>query len=146
MKHHVVISNRVSLYSSTVLVPKELLNEIKRIELKYRNLRNFLHWAVKSRHWLLGIKPRGKTGKILYQEKGQNLQRKDFRPFDGDWERFRLIAHTQRVSMTRLFMLLVLYWDGVIVGKPTVTQKITLFQSLVESNNYIYLKINRFIL
>ncbi|MCE9499359.1 MAG: DUF1564 domain-containing protein [Leptospira sp.] len=47
--------------------------------------------------------------KISYQEKGRDLVRKNFRPFNSDWIEFGILADYIGVSKTELFtMLLVL--------------------------------------
>ena len=69
MKQLIKLSNELSKYSSTLLIPKKDLNKIVYLTNKYGSIRNFMHKAILSKHWLLGIKARNSNGKKLYQEK-----------------------------------------------------------------------------
>ena len=146
MKASIEFANKIAKYPSSLLVPEKVLSQSRLIEKRFGGFRNFLKHAVVSKHWIYGLLPRLDEARILYQEKGQNLKKIGFRPYDGDWERFRLLAMKQRVSMTRLFILLVLYWDSDSGGVPTKPPVIVIKQSLATTNSFIYLRINRLII
>ena len=146
MKHEIKIKNRIARYSSTILLPSSGVHDLNRILIRFGTVRNFLHQIVMSEHWLFNIKPRETDGKTLYQKKGQALKRLDFRPYEEDWERFRLLAMMQKVSMSRLFIILLLFWDYESVEVPTIPPKKILMLSLESENNYINITLKRFLL
>ena len=148
MKHIIQVANKISANSSSFLVPSIYRSNMRFLFKKYGNLRNFLRHATFHSHWIFALKPRDFTGKTLYQEKGQNLIKYNFRPYDKDWERFRLLAMTQRISMTRLFVLLLLYLDSInMIGVPTqIPEKIQLFQTIIPNTNNFLIKIKRLLL
>jgi len=146
MKQSIHLREKLSKYPSTLLIPQKELKKLDSVIRKYGSARNFVHKAVLSKHWLLAIQARKESSMTLYQEKGQDLHRFDFRPYEKDWERFRMLAMNQRVSMTRLFVLLLVYWDGEVVGVPTDSQIIILNQRLFKHENQIFLRLNRLII
>ena len=88
-------------------------------------------------------------GKICYQPEYMKLHRKDFFPNLEDWEKFRTCANLQRISMTFLFVLILMDWGGFEsdgTGVPTISEKILLFQSLKIDEIFTYLKIKRLLL
>ena len=48
--------------------------------------------------------------KTEYQEKGQNLVKVKFRPWDEDWLRMKMIAASKGISMTLMFVIMMI-WD-----------------------------------
>ena len=44
--------------------------------------------------------------KLKYQEKDQEFERADFRPFSGDWIELRILASMHGMTMTRFFVTL----------------------------------------
>jgi len=146
MKQLIHLQQRIAKTSSSILVPERLMKKMQKYLYKFGSLRNFLRHTTISRHWLFAAQARKDTGKILYQDKGQKLIRFDFRPFEDDWERFRLLAMNRRISMAMLFSILLAYFDDEGGGVPTTPQKILLLQSLIPYQGHTYIRLHRLII
>jgi len=143
MTHQVVFQNRISIYPSTVLIPLALEKNLKYMRKKYGSIRGILRMAVSRNFRFYSRSPRNGTAKIKYQEKGQELIRLNFRPYDEDWEKFRMFAMEQRISITRLFSILLGNWKNDISGVPTDFNYFSRIVSLTINFQYSYLKFSR---
>ena len=82
-----------------------------------------------------------KRGRIKYQDKGLSLKKYDFRPYESDWEKLRLVAWKYRVSMMKILMQMILDWgeDGVVA--TTRIKKMTLNIQIISSKRRIYISV-----
>ena len=73
--------------SCTVLIPKEYWEELHLKIKNYGSLKNYFAYLLAKYEIYLksGIVPYSSRLKTEYQEKGQNLIRKDFEPTKKDW-------------------------------------------------------------
>ncbi len=94
--------------SCTLLIPEEYWEELHlKIETK-GNLKNYFSHLLKKYEIYLksGIVPYSIRLKTEYQEKGQNLIRKDFEPYKRDWFVMKLYRSAFNFSINKLFVLL----------------------------------------
>jgi len=145
MRNTIIITNKISSSPSTVLVPENLAVNLKFIKKRFGSVRIFLKTIVHSDISFFRIKARACSAKIYYQHKELDLLRYNFRPFDADWERFRLLAMTSRISMTKLFVYCLENWELFVQnsGVPTKPITITLKQPQYHTSHYTYLEILR---
>lgn len=144
MKHKVCIVNGKSSTPSTLLIPEKMLTLLSEKKSQFKDISSLFHFMVNSRHLVYKRRPRPLTGKISYQPVGMNLQRIDFFPDNEDWERFRLFSYLQRVSMTMLFVMLLLAWDKFEVDRkrvPRIPEKNQLKISLTIYETFTYLEL-----
>lgn len=77
-----------------------------------KRYRNVVLWKVFAK---------SKSVKTLYQEEGQNLIKKNFRPSNDDWIEFGLLASWLGISRTALFTLFLVLdlagWDEILPEK-----------------------------
>lgn len=142
MKHKVCIANGKSPTPSTLLIPEKMLSLFFEKKKQYKEIANLFHFMVNTRHPVYKRRPQPLTGKISYQPEGMNLQRIDFFPNSEDWERFRTFSYLQRVSMTMLFVMLLLAWDKFEVDRfivPRIPDKNQLKISLTFHEIFTYL-------
>ena len=145
MRHFILINKFIAPFPSAALVPRHKLGSVKLIRRKFGNFRNFLNFAIEN------LKPsiiaRNNSGKIFYQEKGLDLKRYPFRPFEKDWERLRMIAMANRISMTKLINLLIIAWENENSGEvSTKPRKIIISQAISFYQNFTFIKIKRLLL
>ena len=136
--------NKITKSPSTFLIPYKYMRKIKFIELRFGNLRNYLKFILKNDHSIKNCFAQCRKTKILYQDKDLMLIRKNFRPFDSDWEKLRIYANGFRISMSLLFVML-LGMDSS-EGVPTKSPQIILKQSLTQTHLHIYIKFRHIIL
>ena len=146
MNSKILIRRQVSVYTSSVLIPKELEYLLLRKIKSYGSIRSVLHFLIKSGNSILdNIKLRKNTGKILYQAQGMSLVRYDFRPYASDWEYLRLLALNKRISMTRLFtiMLVILCEKENNNTVPTYPEEFTLIQNITATAQLVRLNLDQ---
>lgn len=129
VKNSFVISIQFGKYPSTLLIPGKLgFLFYSKLE-EFGNMKLYLCYLVErysKRIQALDIKKISSYTR-KYQEKGQNLNRYNFRPRQSDWTKLRFLASMWGVSMASMFVMLMLldYEDGepnqryVDVGVPT---------------------------
>jgi len=135
MRNRILLTNGQSLNDSTLLIPAHLRELFDRKVNVYGGVCKMFNFVVNSRHPILNIRPAPDTGKTCYSPSGQNLQRVNFRPRNEDWERFRIIANSRRVSMSFLFVMLLMNWEEFETcdsGVPALPTKIALLISLTR--------------
>lgn len=133
MKNRIILLNGQGVTDSTLLIPEHFQDFFKNKVLKFGNVCKLFQFMVNSRHPALNIPPAPTIGKTCYSPIGQNLQKVNFRPRNEDWERFRVIANSRRISMTFLFVILLMNWDlfdSEDSGVPALPKKISLLISL----------------
>lgn len=139
-----------SLYSSsTLLIPDFLLKSFNEKKEKYGSIKALFQYVVSHKHRVYNKKSMSHEGKTCYQPENLQLHRKDFFPNLEDWEKFRTYANLQRISMTFLFVLILMDWKGFesdSMGVPSIPEKIQLFQSLIITEIFTYLEIKRILL
>lgn len=139
-----------SFYSpSTLLIPEFLLDSFNEKKKKFGNIKALFEYVVKHKHRVYYKKSMSNEGKTCYQPENLKLHRKNFFPNLEDWEKFRMYAHLQRISMTFLFVLILMDWEGFereSIGVPKIPEKIQLFQSLTITEIFTFLEIKRFLL
>ncbi len=94
--------------SCTLLIPEEYWEELHfKIE-SQGSLKNYFSHLLKKYEIYLksGIVPYSNRLKTEYQEKGQNLIRKDFEPYKKDWFVMKLYRAAFNFSINKLFVLL----------------------------------------
>lgn len=145
MKHNICILNGESLTPSTLLIPKALLPLFRQKERKFKSVRNLFHFVVNTGHSVYNRRPNPLTGKISYQPEGMNLQKINFFPNNEDWERFRTFSYLQRVSMTSLFVMLLVEWGKFETSArvPMIPEKVKLILSLNITKIFTYLELQR---
>jgi len=133
MKNRIILTNGQGLYDSTLLIPVNNKDFFDKKVKKFGGVCKLFKFMVNSRHPVMNYRPAPSTGKTCYAPEGQDLQKVNFRPRNEDWERFRIIAHSQRISMTYLFWILLMSWDEFATGDsrvPALPDKIALLISL----------------
>ena len=116
---------------------------------KFGSIAALFNYVVNHKHRAYYAKSVSHRGRIAYQPERLGLQRRDFFPNTEDWEKFRTYAYLKRVSITFLFVMILMDWEGFErdeVGVPSIPEKIILFQSLTISEAMTYLEIHRIIL
>ena len=139
-----------SFYSpSTLLIPDYLLDFYNLKKKKFGSLKSMFQYIVNNKHRVYNNKSISRGGKICYQPPNMKLHRKDFFPNNEDWEKFRTYANLQRISITFLFTMILMDWEGFkeeVLGVPRIPEKINLIQSLTITEIFTYLEIQRLIL
>jgi len=139
MKHKIIFLNGHGLYDSTLLIPKHYKDFFHQKVKEFGGVSKLFNFMVNCRHPFFDYRPLSDTGKTSYCPVGQNLQRVNFRPRNEDWEKFRIIAFGRRISMSFLFVLLLMNWDAfetVDSRVPVPHNKITLLTSLSTGPAY----------
>lgn len=135
--------------SSTLLIPDFLLKSFNEKKRKFGSTKILFQFVVNHRHRVYNKKSMSREGKTCYQPENLKLHRKDFYPNNEDWEKFRTYAHLQRISMTFLFVLILMDWEGFTnqkTGVPILPEKIQLIQSLTITEIFTYLEIKHLLL
>ena len=123
-------------WNSTILVPKILCSIYYKLEKRHGDTREILAYLLRKYQTDQTIIFRNNdiAACLSYQEKGLNLRRIHFRPYETDWIKLRLMAFSLNMSMCALFvMLLQLEMAGLLcqnVGTPTTHSQFTLTQTL----------------
>ena len=145
MKQNIRIFNGYSsITSSTLLIPEFLLEKFQQKRKKFGSLKAMFHYIVNSKHPVFLRKTMSQEGKIVYQTSGLGLRRINFFPDINDWEKFRTYAGWQRVSMTFLFVLILMNWesfDKESFRVPSIPEKILLITSLTMDEPFTFLEI-----
>lgn len=102
----------IELYSqnrtqSTLLIPNRLLNDfLEKTEPTGREI--YFHFLLKRYSPLImsGAFGKRKTVKIRFQNQGEDLIRKNFRPDNADWAQCQLMSDYLGISMTGVFTML----------------------------------------
>ena len=145
MKLNIIITKIIAPYPSAVLVPLHKKHLVGLIRKRFGNLRNFLGFSIENLNPV--VIARKNTGKIFYQDKGLDLVRFDFRPFEKDWERLRMIAMSNRISMSKLIVLMILAWENESsVEVTTIPQKIIISQAVNFNQKATFILIKRLLL
>ena len=132
MKHRIILNSGQALYDSTLLIPSHYKDFFYTQVRKFGGVCKLFKFMVNSKHPLLNLRPTTETGKTTYAPKGQNLQKVNFRPRNEDWERLRIIAYSRRISITFLFVLLLMDWGAFETDEsrvPVLPNKIALLIS-----------------
>ena len=135
--------------SATLLIPEFLLERFNKKRNEFGSIKSLFQYVVNRKHRAYSYRPVTSSGRTTYQSEGSRLYRRDFFPNNEDWEKFRLYANARRVSMTLLFVIILLDWEGFeeeVPGVPSIPQQIQLSQSLTISEILIYLQIEHLIL
>ena len=149
MEQKIAVYTGASSYTpSTLLIPGFLMNFLDKKRKEFGGLSRLFHFIVNTRFAIYNRKSSSRSGRVVYQPPGLGLCRKDFFPENEDWEKFRTFAHSQRISMTFLFVLILLDWmegredpqRGKKFGVPSAHQKIILIQTLNFDNKPCYLE------
>lgn len=144
MRHEICIASGISATPSTLLIPEGLLSFFLEKKHQFGGTASLFHFVVNTKHPFYKRRPKPLTGKISYQSEGMNLRRVDFFPNNEDWEKFRTFSYLQRVSMTLLFVMLLLGWDKFEFNFPIVPkipEKIHLKTSLTITETFTYLEL-----
>ncbi|MCE9499958.1 MAG: DUF1564 domain-containing protein [Leptospira sp.] len=91
---------------STLLIPERFIGDfISKTDSSGREM--YFHFLLKRYAPLVmaGVFGQRKKVKTCFQEKGNNLIRKNFRPFNPDWIEFGMLADYLGVSRTDLFTM-----------------------------------------
>ena len=109
MKTTLLCPDFIAESPSTLLIPG-LLHPffLKRID--QFSCRNYLHILLGKYGYKINKKTR--SYKTEYQLEGLELKRENFRPWDDDWLRMKLIAGANGISMTMLFVIMMV-WDKI---------------------------------
>lgn len=96
------------LNTSTLLIPKYLYVKFLTKISEHKGCREYFNHLLN--HCFTGsleyhLQTRVRTE---YQFKGQNLQKYNFRPYDEDWLHLKLLANAMGISMTSLFVLMMI--------------------------------------
>lgn len=127
MKAQLTVNNNKTSVS-TLLIPKNLLNKYNQKLRKYRTVRSVLKKLLGSCKSIQGRALGIKTG---YQP-GGDLVKVNFRPDERDWEMLRANACSLRISMTYLFVLLLMGDDS--DGSDGVPTKIIIITEKLKSS------------
>lgn len=150
MRQRIYIWNGLAFSSpSRLLIPDFLLEEYNLRVKQFGSLGKLFHFVVNNRHRLFSQKSFSERGRVTYQPSSGIFHKKDFFPSCDDWGKFRFLALSRRVSMTFLFVLLLLDWEGFEMGKtgvPTKPSSITLLQTLTIRQIYTFLEIEHILL
>jgi len=152
MNQIIKIPNIVSKTSSTLLIPRRLQKEVKKNIQAHKGLRRYFHFLANSISGAIGFAENlSSFGKITHQSAGLNLEKYHFRPFLRDWEIMRLFAASRRISITKLFVVLLLcqcYSKKYVKYKMKFKRykKIKLNQALIFKEDLIYIKIGKLII
>ncbi|MCE9498974.1 MAG: DUF1564 domain-containing protein [Leptospira sp.] len=94
--------------SSTLNIPQRLVPYLEERAGTSNQLRMYLHSLLDKYRFICysGNLPGHRGVKTKFQDKGQSVQRKDFRPFNGDWAELKIIAAMHNSSATYIFVLL----------------------------------------
>ena len=94
--------------SCTLLIPEQYWQELHLKIETYGSLKNYFAYLLHKYEIYLksGIVPYSCRLKTEYQEKGQNLIRKDFEPWKKDWFMMKLYRAAFNFSINKLFVLL----------------------------------------
>ena len=133
---------------STLLIPDFLTDEFNKRKRQFGNIQSLFHFIVNRDHRIFRCISPAKRGRTKYQSIGMKLARRDFYPKSEDWEKFRLQAYLLKMSMTMLFVRLLMDWEGFEGGEdgvPIQNQHITLSHSLIFTPTFTYLEIQRII-
>ena len=123
MKNRIILTNGQCIYDSTLLIPAHTKDFFDKKVKEFGGVCKLFKFMVNSRHPVMNYRPASDTGKTCYAPEGQDLQKVNFRPRNEDWERFRIIAHSQRISMTFLFVILLMSWDEFLTGDSRAGQQ-----------------------
>ena len=150
MHQNISFLNEPSVFSpSRLLIPEFLLPVLNSRIKQMGTMKLLFHFMVNHDHFVYKNPPDSREGKIVFQPSWAILHKKDFFPYLKDWEKFRFYAMSQRVSMSFLFVKLLMAWEGFFekdIGTPTFSVKIILFQTLEFSYTRTFLKINHLII
>jgi len=144
------LENRVSFQTSTFYLNPELSRVLAKMLTQYGSIRNLLHTALKRKARLF-IPGQNEfiALRTQYQPPHPEMKRVDFRPFDEDWEKLRLIAFSKRISMSLLFALILVHWDEYFGGNgdddsvQTKFNKIRIMFSLHGFHTFSLLEMER---
>ncbi len=94
--------------SCTLLIPEMYWDELHSKIESFGSLKIYFAYLLKKNEIYLksGIVPYSNKIKTEYQEKGQNLIRKDFEPFKRDWFVMKLYRAAFNFSINKLFVML----------------------------------------
>lgn len=137
MKNKITLINGKCSSDSTLLIPAHHKDYFDKKVREFGSVCKLFKFIVNSRHPAMNLRPDPITGKTCYAPEGENLQRVNFRPRNEDWERFRIIAQSRRISMTFLFVILLLRWEEFFLGDfrvPVIPNKISLLVSLTRES------------
>jgi len=108
----VVDLSKIDETSSTVYIPEHLQKGLEGLmKQKGLSLRDLLRHLLDGYSVVLssGNLPASKKGKKLYQKKGLDLERMDFRPANGDWAKLTTYAHSLGYARNLLFVRLLAF-------------------------------------
>ena len=146
MKHTILLSNGKGICDSTLLIPFHYKRFFDEKVKNFGGVCKLFKYMVNSRHPMLNLRPVTVSGRTTYAPEGENLQRVNFRPRNEDWERFRIIAQSRRISMCFLFVILLMNWDEFEIGDsrdPALPNKIALLISQTTTPAFTRIKICR---
>lgn len=133
MKNKIYVQNGQAPFDSTLLIPEKLQPFFDVKVNEFGSVCKLFMFVANAKHPVFNYRPRPGTGKTNYAPDGQNLQKVNFRPREEDWERFRVIAQSRRISMSFLFVLALMFWnlfaENDLVA-PVIPEKISLLVCL----------------
>ena len=131
--------------TSTLLIPEQYVTLFNRKKSRFYGTGMYLHYLLKKYGSNEHICKTGMSIRNRYQKNGQDLVRYNFRPFDEDWLNIKIISQSRSISITYLFIMMMLEEssgnDGVVSGVvPTDTSKLILIQEYNRSDTIYFLK------
>ena len=120
---------------STLLIPDNLFLPFEKMKKKHAGVRSMIrHLLYKFYKKPVKIPVNNKiSSKVIYQEKGLDLHRVDFRAEETEWIEMKLLASSMNISICYLFALLVrleVMGELDVAGVPTKSYRISLYQSI----------------
>jgi len=135
------------MIDSSLLIPMGLKPVFDKQVLFFGGTSKLFTYVVNSQHPVFRACPKTGTGRTIYAPEGLNLQKINFKPNNEDWEKFRLIAQSLRISMSFLFVLVLLNWNEIFAnqnGVPAKPIKIAITTSLTIGPIFTRIHLCRF--
>ena len=95
---------------ATLLIPEFALSLFANLLRKHGNTKSILIYLLNKYHKTGSqfYRNNSVSSTILYQEKGLNLHRIDFRPWEESWMNLKILALSNNMSLCRFFVMLIL--------------------------------------
>lgn len=94
--------------SSSLMIPVEFLEILKKKLKQYKGIKLYLHYLIRKYdiHIMNGLIPQHSNVTTRYQDKDQDLKKVGIRPWEADWAELQILRSSLGMSMSAIFVYL----------------------------------------